>query len=96
MTEGIEGTGTLEAMAAASDCLEADFLIGGENSSILALFGGTSGPGVSAPVDSRSARHGNGAVEVGIMRGARVLGDSGRLGSDSSSCLGVALRIWHV
>jgi hypothetical protein len=60
-------------------------LLGDENSSILALFGGTTGPGVSSPFDSCSASRGTGADELGMMRGARDLGDSGIFCRGSSS-----------
>ena len=65
-------------------------LIGGENSNILALFGGTSGPGVSSPFDSCSARRGRGADESGMIRGVKDLGDSGIFCRGSSNGISAA------
>ena len=65
--------------------VKGEVLILGENSSILALLGGTSGPGVSLPIlnqllDDLFASLGCGAEEVGMTRGASIFGDSGCLG----------------
>jgi hypothetical protein len=73
--------------------LEAEPFREGENSNILALFGGTTGPGVSSPFDSCSASRGSGADDVGIIRGAKDLGDSGCLCGVKSRGFGVALRL---
>ena len=62
----------------------------GDPSSILALFGGTSGgpEPLSLPLDSWLASLGWFVDEVGITNGARALGESGCLGADPSA-LGV-------
>ena len=83
----------LGAVAGAGDGLDAELLTEGENSNILALLGGTTGPGVSSPLESCSASRGRGADECGIMRGARDFGDRGCLCTGISSGFGVALRL---
>jgi hypothetical protein len=73
--------------------LDEELLRAGENSSILALLGGTSGPGVSPPFDSSSGSSGSGTDGGGIEIGARTLGEGGGSLWDKSSDLGTALRL---
>lgn len=57
--------------------LDEELLRAGENSRILALFGGTSGPGVSLPFASSPGSSGSGTDGGGITMGAGILGDDG-------------------
>lgn len=69
-----------------------ELLRAGENSSILALLGGTSGPGVSPPFDSSSGSSGSGTDGGGITMFARTLGEGGGSFWDKSSDLGTVGR----
>jgi hypothetical protein len=78
----------------ACDCLRAEVLTGVAESNILALFGGTSGPGISSSIDSCPVKCGDGTDKVGIISGDRALGDSGCFCRGNFSDLGVALAVF--